>query len=85
MGRYQSRLKRALFGVTAFVLGFVVYFVPGLLFIIVRPEVARETGLAIGHGFKTLTVMLAVVTAATVAFRSRSQSHDATSTRGREI
>lgn len=76
-GRYQSRLKRALFSAIAILLGFVAYFALGLLFIIIRPDVAHETGLAIGHGVKVLTTMLVIVNAVilTVRGRVRDRNH----------
>jgi uncharacterized membrane protein len=69
-GRYQSRLARALLSVTAIIVGFLVYLVLGILFVVIRPERAHETGLALGHGFQVLTIVLAVVTAAILALRS---------------
>lgn len=73
-GRYQSPLKRAVFTVVAFLIGFVAYFVLGVFFIIVRPELARETGVAIGHGFKVLTTMLLIVNAVVLSVRGRAKN-----------
>src|SRR5262249_377895 len=73
-GRYESRLKRGLFSAITILLGFVVYFVLGVLFLIVRPDVARETGLAIGHGVKVLSMMLLAVNAVVLSVRRRPKA-----------
>ena len=74
-GRYQSRLKRALFGVAAVFLGFFAYFVLGILFVVMRPDVARETGSAIfGHGVKTLSMMLLAVNIVVLNVRRRPKA-----------
>lgn len=69
-GRYQSRLARAVSSVTTIIVGFLVYLVLGILFVVMRPERAHQTGLELGHGFKVLTIMLAAVTAIILALRS---------------
>ena len=68
-GRYQTRLARALFSVATIIVGFLVYVLLGVLFVVMRPELARQTGMQLGHGFQTLTIMLAVVTAGILALR----------------
>src|SRR5262249_18850602 len=74
-GRYQSRLKRALFGVAAVFLGFFAYLVLGILFVVMRPDVARETGSAIfGHGVKTLSMMLLAVNIVVLNVRRRPKA-----------
>jgi hypothetical protein len=72
-GRYQSRITRALFSVITIFVGFLVYFLLGILFIVMRPGIAHETGLAINHGLKVLTTMLLAVNAAILALRSKAR------------
>lgn len=76
IGRYhQSRLKRALAAAGAVFLGFVVYLILGVAFVVIRPERAHETGVELGHGFKTLSIMLGVVTAIILAVRGRARAN----------
>jgi hypothetical protein len=83
-GRYQSRITRALFSVITIFVGFLVYFLVGILFIVMRPGIAHETGLAINHGLKVLTTMLLAVNAAILALRSKAMKKSCSkATRGR--
>ncbi len=69
-GRYRSPLARVLFSLVTAVIGFFVYLVLGILFVLMRPEIARQTGLELGHGFTVLTFMLIGVNAVIAALRS---------------
>jgi len=69
-GRYRSPLARVLFSLVTAVIGFLVYLVLGILFVLMRPEIARQTGLELGHGFTVLTFMLIGVNAVIAALRS---------------
>ena len=79
-GRYQSRLVRCLFVGGAILLGFVVYFVFGIVLIPILTTTTTEAsaaGSALGSGAKILTSMLLAVTAATLSiggWRKRGQS-----------
>lgn len=68
-GRYHSRLQRALLSLGAVLVGFVVYVALGIVFVVMRPDIARATGAALGNGIKTLVVMLVVVQVVIVAVR----------------
>ncbi len=69
-GRYRSPLARVLFSLVTAVIGFFVYLVLGILFVLMRPEIARQTGLELGHGFTVLAFMLIGVNAVIAALRS---------------
>ena len=84
IGRYhQSWLKKGLATAGAIFIGYVVYFVLGIILAItlavIHPERAHETGLALGQalgqGFKnTLAVMFMAVTVVVLAVRGRSRT-----------
>ena len=74
--RYQSRLAKGLFAGLAILLGFVIYFVSGIVLIPIlstSTSEASEAGTAIGHGFKMLSTLLLVVTSILLAIRGRSK------------
>jgi uncharacterized membrane protein len=78
-GRYESWLRKSLAVLGAMILGYVGYLILGTIFVIIgavlHPERARETGEALGHGFKTLPVMLMIVAIGVLSLRGHSKSN----------
>src|SRR5262249_37034473 len=79
IGRYhQSWLKKSLVVVGGVFIGYVVYFILVTILVItlavLHPEQARETGAALGRGFKILPTMLMVVAIAVLSVRGRSRA-----------
>lgn len=76
-GRYRdSRFKKGLAIFGAMILGYVLYLALGTTFAIIaavlHPERARETGEVLGHGFKTLPLMLMIVAISVLSLRGWS-------------
>jgi hypothetical protein len=74
---YESWPKKSLAILDAIILGYVVYLIFGTTLVIIgavlHPERARQTGEALGQGFKTLPLMLIIVVIGILSLRGRSK------------
>lgn len=73
-GRFQSRLKKALFHACACIVAIILYFALGIAFMMARPERMHETGAAIAHGLKIFAFMAIFVQAIIMSWRAKTKA-----------